>query len=136
MGRVVRQVLDVALGGEAVTAGTALETAGDPADGGDADTGAVVDFPVGHALLEQGDDAPAVAQRFELGGRAKVVEEGAQLRRLAKAQQGSDQGIEVGVVRAGGGVTAFHGRANVITRYYIVKKETRPVRLVIPAPGD
>ena len=58
-----------------VATGAIVQEPGNPADGGHANPREVVNFPVGHAFLEEGYYLPAVHQRLQLGRRASVQQE-------------------------------------------------------------
>ena len=49
---------------------------GDATNGGNADAGQVVNFPVGEAFFEVVDDLPAVNQRLQFRGRAQIFKKG------------------------------------------------------------
>lgn len=51
------------------------ETACDPADGGDAHPGQIVDSAIGKVLLQQLDDLPPVDECLQLRGRTQILEE-------------------------------------------------------------
>ena len=80
--------------GPRIAAGTALQGACDPADGGDADLGQLVDFAVGHALLQQGHHPPAVGHRLQLRWSAQVLQEGLDRRTVIQTTQGRSQGLQ------------------------------------------
>ncbi len=71
-----------------IAAGTVFKATRDTADGGDADAGVVVDVTVGPTLEQQGHDAPAVGQRFQLGRGTQVTEKGKDCGAVSKAGKG------------------------------------------------
>ena len=115
----VRAFEPESLRGEAIAACALHQTPRDAADRGNADRGAVVDLSIGQAIEQQRHDAPAVRHRFELGRRAQIGQQGAQLAAIVQPQQRVAQRVERvdgrGVRLEG---TAFHAD-NVIERYYI-----------------
>ena len=70
-----------------ITAVTAGEESGDTADGRDGNARKIVNAAVGHTLLQQRDDAPAVDHGLELSGGAEVFEELPALGFRAQSQQ-------------------------------------------------
>src|SRR5690242_14223157 len=86
-----RSLLFEARGGEGVAAVAVGQVAGDPADSRDADAGLLVDLAVGHALLEQGDDGPAVREGLQLRRRAQVAKERPAFLDAAQGQDGAEQ---------------------------------------------
>ena len=61
--------------GKAIAAGATLKRALNPANGGDADQGAVMDFAIRHAFKQQWHHFSAVSHGFELGRRAQIHKE-------------------------------------------------------------
>lgn len=110
--------------GRGIAVFAVFDGAGNAADGGHADTGALVDLPVRDALKQQRHHPPAVGHGLKLGGRTEVAQEGGDLFRLVQHGQRFSQRPErdVGFLLLALGRTLLH-RANVIARYYIVKQK-------------
>ncbi|MNV92628.1 hypothetical protein D3C71_1872440 [compost metagenome] len=71
-----------------------FERARDPADGGDAHPGQVIDLAIRHALAQQRHHAPAVGHGFQLGGGAEVTQESLHVLRLVQRGQRACQRLQ------------------------------------------
>src|SRR5262245_40010799 len=105
-----RSLLFQARGGECIAAVATGEIARDPADRRDADAGLLVDLAIGHALLEQGDDGPAIRKRLQFRGGAQVAKERAALLHALQGQDGAEQRpFRQDFLARGEGPMLFHG---------------------------
>ena len=78
-------------GGKRVAAVAVRQVTRDATDRRDADTRLLVNLAIGDALLQQGNDGPAIRQRLQLGGRAQVAKERPALLDAAQGEDGAEQ---------------------------------------------
>ena len=75
-----------------------------------------MDLPVGHAVLQQADDCPAIGQRLQFGRRAQVAEERPAFLDAAQRQDRAEQGaLRQRFLARGQGTMLFHGALGVTT---------------------
>ena len=88
--------------GSLVTTKTVGEAAGDAPNRGHADTGEVVDLPVGELLLQVFNDLPAIDQSLKFGRRAQILEEIAAFLKALEAVDGLEKSaFGVGLLTSG-----------------------------------
>lgn len=92
-----------------VAAGAVAQTAGDPSNGGDADAGEVMNFPVWEIFLQILNHLPAIDQRLQLGRCTQVFKKTADFSGIAQGDQGSKQGVFCSLLLSSGFVSIrFH----------------------------
>ena len=76
--------------GKRITAVAIRQVTSDTPDRRDTDTRLLVNLAIRDALLQEGNDSPAIRQRLQLGGRAQVAEERAALVDAAQSEDGAE----------------------------------------------
>jgi hypothetical protein len=109
-----------ALSGSEVAAVAAGEKARHAAYGRDAHAGELMDLAVRQRALERTDHGPPIRHRLKFRRRAQVAEEGADfLGGLEGGKSDAQASLREGFLAGGDGAVGFHGRQNVLLRYYI-----------------